>query len=414
MKKKVCFIGIIISLLLLLGSCSLYGNSEQKTNNVKNEITNEITNKVVNYENITITDLESCVVNTAQLVEDAVIGVTLKAEYNTIINGKVVTSEDTEGVGSGVIYKRIENKNASGETTSYTYYVITNRHVITGSNSTYKYHVYAYLGKEYQDIEAEVVGKDEKVDVAVIKFNHTTLIQPVEFANSDDLKKGQFAIAIGNPEGYDYYGSVTFGIISGELRYLNDDTDGDGVNDFCSTFIQHDVAVNPGNSGGGLFTIDGKLVGINTLKIVHDEIENMGFAIPINDVRNLVENYIEKGIAIERPRLGVTGIEVADISNAVIAQNDLKEIPNIYNGLRQYGIYVVSITNNSTIASTGILKDDIILEIGGEKIYNMSMLTAKLNSATLYKIGSKISITYYSRKQGKILTEEVVLKGEVK
>lgn len=198
------------------------------------------------------------------------------------------------------------------------------------------------------------------------------------------------------------------------MRYLNDDTDGDGINDFCSTFIQHDVAVNPGNSGGGLFTIDGKLVGINTLKIVHDEIENMGFAIPINDVKNLVENYIEPGVKIERPRLGVTGIEVADISNAVIAQNDLKEIPNIYNGLRQYGIYVVDITNNSTIASTGILKDDIILEIGGEKIYNMSMLTAKLNSATLYKIGSKISITYYSRKQGKILTEEVVLKGEVK
>jgi serine protease DO len=412
MKKKIYILIIIIS-MLFLSSCGLVSNS-QKTQNVTNEVTNKITNEVVNYENLTIDDLENCITHTAEMLENSVVGVTLMAEHTVYVNGKTVVSEDKEAIGSGVIYKRIENKNASGQLVDYTYYVVTNRHVITGSSSANSYKIYVYLGYEYQEIECQIVGQDEKVDIAVIKFNHTTLIQPVEFANSDEIKKGQFAIAIGNPDGYDYYGSVTFGVISGELRYLNDDTDNDGVNDFCSTFIQHDVAINPGNSGGGLFTIDGKLIGINTLKIVDDTIDNMGFAIPINEVKNLIENYIEPGIKIERPRLGITGMEVSNMSNAIIAQNGLKELPDIYNGVRKYGVYVVSVTSNSTISQTGILADDIILEFDGEKITNMSELTAKLNSATKYKVGTKVSITYYSRKLNKIVTEDVVLKSETR
>lgn len=412
MKKKIYILIIIIS-MLFLSSCGLVSNS-QKTQNVTNEVTNKITNEVVNYENLTIDDLENCITHTAEMLENSVVGVTLMAEHTVYVNGKTVVSEDKEAIGSGVIYKHIENKNASGQLVDYTYYVVTNRHVITGSSSANNYKIYVYLGYEYQEIECQIVGQDEKVDIAVIKFNHTTLIQPVEFANSDEIKKGQFAIAIGNPDGYDYYGSVTFGVISGELRYLNDDTDNDGVNDFCSTFIQHDVAINPGNSGGGLFTIDGKLIGINTLKIVDDTIDNMGFAIPINEVKNLIENYIEPGIKIERPRLGITGMEVSNMSNAIIAQNGLKELPDIYNGVRKYGVYVVSVTSNSTISQTGILADDIILEFDGEKITNMSELTAKLNSATKYKVGTKVSITYYSRKLNKIVTEDVILKSETR
>lgn len=412
MKKKLCILTILLSLIVLSGC--FYGKTINDSKNQNKEVTNKVTNEVVNYENITITDLENCVTNTSKMLENSVIGVTLMAEYATTINGKVIDTIDKEAIGSGVIYKRVENKNVKGELMDYTYYVVTNRHVITGSSATKKYHIYAFLGYENKEIECEIVGKDEKVDIAVIKFNHTTLIQPVEFANSDEIKKGQFAIAIGNPDGYDYYGSVTFGIVSGEIRYLDDDTDGDGINDFCCAFIQHDVTINPGNSGGGLFTIDGKLIGINTLKIVDAKIDNMGFAIPSNDVKNLVENYIEKGVKITRPRLGITGIEVSGMSNAVIAQNNLKELPDIYNDVRKYGVYVISITNNSTIASSNVRADDIILEFDGEKINNMSSLTAKLNSLTKYKIGSKVSITYYSRRKGKIVTEDIILKGEVK
>ena len=294
-----CFVALIISAVVFLTSCTGINFTTSKKETI--DVENKITNTVVNYENITIADLENCIVNTTKMVENAVIGVTLKANYNTTIMGKPISSEDTESIGSGVIYKRVENKDNDSNITGYTYYAVTNRHVITGNNVNYEYKIYAYLGYENLEIEAEIVGYDTKVDMAVIKFEHSTLIQPVEFANSDEVEKGQFVIAIGNPDGYDYYGSATLGIVSGELRYISDDTDGDNVNDFNATYIQHDASINPGNSGGGLFTIDGKLIGINTLKIVDDEIDNMGFAIPSNIIQSLIENYIEKEIEITRP-----------------------------------------------------------------------------------------------------------------
>lgn len=405
---KMCFVALIISAVVFLTSCTGINFTTSKKETI--DVENKITNTVVNYENITIADLENCIVNTTKMVENAVIGVTLKANYNTTIMGKPISSEDTESIGSGVIYKRVENKDNDSNITGYTYYAVTNRHVITGNNVNYEYKIYAYLGYENLEIEAEIVGYDTKVDMAVIKFEHSTLIQPVEFANSDEVEKGQFVIAIGNPDGYDYYGSATLGIVSGELRYISDDTDGDNVNDFNATYIQHDASINPGNSGGGLFTIDGKLIGINTLKIVDDEIDNMGFAIPSNIIQSLIENYIEKEIEITRPRLGITGSNVRELTNAVIAANGLLEIPNIYGITKPYGLYVVSITPGGSLSESGVQKDDIILTFDGEKLTSMNILSAKLNSLTEYFIGSEVQISYYSRSQNKIITETIILK----
>ncbi|MBS5852875.1 MAG: S1C family serine protease [Bacilli bacterium] len=405
---KMCFVALIISAVVFLTSCTGINFTTSKKETI--DVENKITNTVVNYENITIADLENCIVNTTKMVENAVIGVTLKANYNTTIMGKPISSEDTESIGSGVIYKRVENKDNDSNITGYTYYAVTNRHVITGNNVNYEYKIYAYLGYEDLEIEAEIVGYDTKVDMAVIKFEHSTLIQPVEFANSDEVEKGQFVIAIGNPDGYDYYGSATLGIVSGELRYISDDTDGDNVNDFNATYIQHDASINPGNSGGGLFTIDGKLIGINTLKIVDDEIDNMGFAIPSNIIQSLIENYIEKEIEITRPRLGITGSNVRELTNAVIAANGLLEIPDIYGITKPYGLYVVSITPGGSLSESGVQKDDIILTFDGEKLTSMNILSAKLNSLTEYFIGSEVQISYYSRSQNKIITETIILK----
>ena len=405
---KMCFVALIISAVVFLTSCTGINFTTSKKETI--DVENKITNTVVNYENITIADLENCIVNTTKMVENAVIGVTLKANYNTTIMGKPISSEDTESIGSGVIYKRVENKDNDSNITGYTYYAVTNRHVITGNNVNYEYKIYAYLGYENLEIEAEIVGYDTKVDMAVIKFEHSTLIQPVEFANSDEVEKGQFVIAIGNPDGYDYYGSATLGIVSGELRYISDDTDGDNVNDFNATYIQHDASINPGNSGGGLFTIDGKLIGINTLKIVDDEIDNMGFAIPSNIIQSLIENYIEKEIEITRPRLGITGSNVRELTNAVIAANGLLEIPDIYGITKPYGLYVGSITPGGSLSESGVQKDDIILTFDGEKLTSMNILSAKLNSLTEYFIGSEVQISYYSRSQNKIITETIILK----
>lgn len=374
-KFKMYCIALIMTAVAFLTSCTGITFTTSKKETV--DVENKITNTVVNYENITIDDLENCIVNTTKMVENAVIGVTLKANYTTSIMGRPITSEDTESIGS---------------------------------NANYEYKIYAYLGYEDLEIEAEIVGYDTKVDMAVIKFDHSTYIQPVEFANSDEVEKGQFVIAIGNPDGYDYYGSATLGIVSGELRYISDDTDGDNVNDFNATYIQHDASINPGNSGGGLFTIDGKLIGINTLKIVDEEIDNMGFAIPSNVIKSLIENYIEKDIEITRPRLGITGSNVRELTNAVIAANGLLEIPDIYDTSKPYGIYVVNITAGGSLSGSGVQKDDIILTFDGEKLTSLNILSAKLNSLTEYFIGSEVQISYYSRSQKEIITETILLK----
>ena len=360
-RKIILFVALAV--VLTLTSCYLKpSNSGNNNQNNQTNVINEITNKTIEYKNISVEDLQTAVTETAENLKNAVIGISLKATHTSQIGGSLITSEDTESIGSGVIYKREEVLNSENKLIGYNYYVVTNRHVITGSSSSYQYKAYAYLGEEDVEIEAEIIGSDPKVDIALVKFQHTKLIQPVEIADSDTVKKGQFAIAIGNPDGYEYYGSVTFGIVSGELRYVSEDLDSDGTNDFTATYIQHDVTINPGNSGGG--------------------------------------------------RIGMTGIAVRNITNAVSAQNNLKEIPSIseYSGIKPYGIYVVGITGNSSISNSPIKVHDIILEFDGIKLTNMNILSANLNGLTKYFIGTEVEVTYYSRSQNKVLKTKITLK----
>lgn len=405
--KKILFMFIFVMTLSLVACSTPTGEVQQ------NIIKNEITNQIVKYESVSVEDLQTAVTKTSEMVSQSVVGITLKAIHTETIFGETVTSEDIESIGSGVIYKRIEILDNQSKLIGYEYYVVTNRHVVTGSNSGYQYNTYVYFGEDDVEIKAEVMGVDPKVDIALVKFTHTRLIQPAEFGDSNEIKKGQFAIAIGNPSSYSYYDSVTFGVISGELRYISEDFDGDNVNDFTASYIQHDVSINPGNSGGGLFTIDGKLIGINSLKIVGTNVDNMGFAIPSNVVRSIVENYLEKGLIPERPRLGITGTPVRSLTNAIIAQQQLKPIPNLseYANTRPYGIYVVSVSPNTSITSTDIQKDDIILAFNGIKLTDMNILSALLNNLGDYMIGSEVEITYYSRKLNKVLTTKLILKG---
>lgn len=388
------------------------GNTSGVTNNVTNNVTNDITHNVVEYETIKVEDLQTAVNEVVNKVEDAVIGVTCKEVVKSNFGNN--ESEVSVSLGSGVIYKREEIKD-NGKITNYKYYVLTNRHVIVDktADASQKFVIYAYLGEEDLEIKAEVVGYDTKVDIAVITFEHHKYIQPVEIADSDELDRGDFVIAMGNPDGYDYYGSATFGIVSGEKRYLSSDTDDDGVDDFYSSFIQHDVAINPGNSGGGLFNIYGELVGINTLKLVSSEIEGMGFAIPSNIVRLLVEEYIEPGKIIKRAKLGVLGVEVRGLSDYAIENSDgeILPIPNIYNGETRYGIYVNEIHRNTTLYGSGIEPHDIILSVGGIKATRTYVINAALNSLVDFQVGDTVEIEYYSRSADAIRKITVTLKA---
>jgi len=397
MKRKITILVSFLLCLFCLVSCG------KTTNNIVNNVENNITNKVVEYESLSIKDLEEAVEIAIQKVENAVVGVILKE----VTDLDKTTSVDSVGVGSGVIYKR-EEIISGGILRGYRYYVVTNRHVVVSEDSktTKETKAYVYLGNEDIEIEATILGYEAKVDLACITFEHTTYIQPVEFGSSSTLKKGSFVIAIGNPEGFDYYGSATFGIVSSPYRYLSSDTDGDGTNDFFSKYIQHDASINPGNSGGGLFTLEGKLIGINSMKLSSTSIDNMGFAIPSDEVSMLLSNYLEKGLTVERARLGINVYPVKSITEAVRIKLNLKEIPDIYNGLEKYGLYISEITAGGTMSKSSVQPHDILLEFDGKKIRNNSDLSILLSSKI---VGDKVSIKYYSRSLNLIVEEEIIL-----
>lgn len=407
-KKNSHFILIVIMFFIgvfLLTSCNQF--KKVYKNEIKNNITNEITNKVVSVDDITINDLEAALDVAYQKVTDACVGIVRKYK-TTVSNIDVWKSEAT---GSGVIYKRIENKTDEGVLEGYTYYLMTNRHVILGSDATKEYQNYVYIQNENIYIPLTIKGYDEKVDLACLTFEYTTYIEPVKFGNSDNLKSGNFAFAVGCPKGFEYYNSMTFGIISSPLRYLSDDTDDDGVNDFVFEYIQLDCAINPGNSGGGLFNLSGELIGINTMKIASVDVDSMGFSIPINVISNLLTNYLEENKEIIRPRLGVSGYDVSSLTDYTIVSAGLLDLPNIYYGAVPYGIYVSSIVKNGTMSSSNILENDILLEVDGTKIINNYIVPAMFNSLIKYHVGDEISVKYYSRSQDKIVTEKVILKN---
>ncbi len=408
-KKNLIKINLMIVMIVCLGFLSCCTSFRKvTTNEIKNNITNEITNEVVSVGDISINDLETALEVAYQKVSDACVGIVRR--IITTISGTTV--EQPDATGSGVIYKRLENKTSDGTLTSYTYYVITNRHVILGTNQSKNYQNYVYLQKENRYIPLTLISYDEKVDIACLTFEHTTYIEPATFGNSDELKSGNFVFAVGCPQGFDYYNSITFGVISSPLRHLSDDTDNDGVNDFVFEYIQLDCAINPGNSGGGLFNLAGELIGINTMKIAAVDVDSMGFSIPINVINNLVTNFLEPNKEIIRPRLGISGYDVCELSDYVIISQGLKELPNIYGGLVPYGIYVSNIVEGGSMASSKIKKDDILLEIDGVKLTNNYIAPAMFNSLIDYHVGDEIEVKYYSRTNESVVTEKIILKAK--
>ena len=138
-----------------------------------------------------------------------------------------------------------------------------------------------YFGYDDEYLNATYIASNESLDLAVVSFESNKEFEVLELANAEEVSVGDFAIAIGNSNGYEYYGSVTFGTISFVNRKLSGE---------AATFLQHDVAINPGNSGGPLLSIDGKVIGVNTLKIVDDEVDNMGFSITIDVLKKYIDS----------------------------------------------------------------------------------------------------------------------------
>src|SRR5690625_3598183 len=275
-----------------------------------------------------------------------------------------------QGTVSGVIYK-IEDGYA---------YVVTNYHVIEGADT-----VEVVLVDETH-IEAEVVGSDMFSDLAVLRMDSEDVDTIVEMGSSDQLKVGEPAIAIGNPLGHMFSGSVTLGVISGTQRTIPVDFDMDGRADWQAEVIQTDAAINPGNSGGALINIDGQLIGINSMKINQTAVEGIGFAIPIDTAQPLIKELEERGEVV-RPYLGIEIYSLDEVPQAEW-QRSLK-LPEEVEG----GIYIWSIEPFSPADEAGLKRLDVITALDGEEIMGTIDLRKVLYQEK--EIGDELSVTFY-------------------
>ncbi len=249
-------------------------------------------------------------------------------------------------------------------------YILTNNHVVASSNSSSYYQVSqatsitVTLYNDKTEYEAKIVGTDEQTDLAVLKIEKNDL-KAAELGNSGAVKVGEFAMAIGNP--LNMPSTVTTGIISATDRTITADNVSYHV-------IQTDAAINSGNSGGALINAEGKVIGINTLKLSGSGIEGIGFAIPINDTINVYKQLIDNG-KVSRPFIGIAG---RDLDEATAKSNNLP-----------VGIYIVTIEEFSAAEKAGIQAGDVIVSVDGKEVKTMTELN---NIKNEHKIGDEIKI----------------------
>lgn len=327
-------------------------------------------NTTYNVENV-----ENPVVAVAQIAGPSVVGVSV-TYYEQSIFGQLAEGESE---GSGIIY-------------SEDGYIITNYHVIEDAVNSSSAAVKITLSDE-TEYQAEIVGTDKVTDLALLKIEPEEKLTPATFGDSSNIQVGELAVAIGNPLGQEFAGSVTVGYISALNRDIT--TDGRTYN-----VIQTDAAINPGNSGGALVNSKGEVIGINTIKISDDSVEGLGFAIPSNDALKIIEELKVTGKII-RPYVGIYGI---DLDEATATRNRLVE-----------GIYVYQVQDGSPAQEAGLQNGDIIVEFDGQEVKT----TQELNDIKNKKeIGDSVHIKVYRAgeyKEGDLVlgSDENVSSGTV-
>lgn len=271
-------------------------------------------------------------------------------------------------------------------------YIITNAHCVYDNESDYKcgkaVSVSVVMGDEDEtEYDAEIVGYDLETDLAVLKINATGLT-PAEFGNSDDLRVGEMVVAIGNPLGFELFGTTTCGIVSALNREIT-------INEKNMTLIQTDAAINSGNSGGPLLNGYGQVIGINSAKMSSSygsaSVEGLGFAIPISDAKEILEDLINNGYVTGRPQLGITGVDVSE-SDAEHFSMPL-------------GVYVYGVTGGSAAEQAGVCQGDVITAVEETEISNMDELNEAKNQ---YNAGDTIKLTVF--RSGQYLELDLTLQ----
>ncbi|MBW8583310.1 MULTISPECIES: serine protease HtrA [Bacillus] len=291
------------------------------------------------------------------------------------------SGDDAEtGSGSGVIFKKANGKA----------YIITNNHVVEGASSL---KVSLYDGT---DVTAKLVGSDSLTDLAVLEISDKHVTKTANFGSSSALRTGESVIAIGDPLGKDLSRTVTQGIVSGLNRTVSIST---SAGESSINVIQTDAAINPGNSGGPLLNTDGKIIGINSMKISENDVEGIGFAIPSNDVKPIAEELLTKG-QVERPYIGVSMIDLEQVP-----QNYQEGTLGLFGKQLNKGVYIREVAQGSPAAKAGLKAEDIIISLKGKETGTGSELRNILYKNT--KVGSTVDVKII--RDGKEMTKKMKL-----
>ena len=358
------FVSGVVGCSVVLGTCFGVPSIRAKLiNNSSSNISTSNSSSTQSNGYVTQTALSNysdTAVYAANKILPSIVGIKIEYTVNTQSFFGRSSSSTATASGSGIII-------------SEDGYILTNNHVVSSSSSeSNSYYQITDAGKvtvtlfgDETEYEAKIVGQDEQTDLAVIKIEKTGLTK-AEFADSDSVKVGEFAMAVGNPVNMN--STVTTGIISAVNRKI---TDSDGKTYTC---IQTDAAINSGNSGGALVNSEGKVIGINTLKLSGTGIEGIGFAIPINSTTDITSQLIQYS-KVKRPFIGISGIDL----NAETAKT--------YNLVE--GVYVKSVEDFSAAEKAGLKAGDVIIEVEGKSIKTMDELNEVKNS---HKIGDELKL----------------------
>lgn len=330
-------IGLLIGVGAVVGAMYLFPNNSVV--------------KTISEKNVNITD--TGISESVDKVKDSVV-VIETYQRNTLA-----------GTGTGFVYDT-DGKNA---------YIMTNHHVIEGAetiNITYS---------DDTETTAKVVGSDEYADIAVLKVDKDTIKSVATIGKSTDVKVGDTVFTIGSPMGKNFRGTVTRGILSGKDRMVSVSINGSSA-DWIMNVMQTDAAINPGNSGGPLSNANGEVIGINSMKIVQNTIEGIGFAIPIEDAINYANSLREDG-KINRPYIGVSMLNATSTMQLAYAGIRLdKDIDS--------GVVVVDVEKNSPAAKAGLKSEDVIIKVGNDTVKDIAEFRYRLYS---YEIDETIEMT---------------------
>lgn len=300
--------------------------------------------------------------------------------YDSVVVVKTISKDSGEiGTGTGFVYKT-EGNNA---------FVMTNHHVINGGTE------YKLIFSDNREVNATLIGSDEYADIAVLKVKKDDITLVATLGSNESTKIGDTVFTIGAPLGLEYAGTVTRGILSGKDRLVEVSISGYS-SDWIMNVMQTDAAINPGNSGGPLCNVNGEVIGINSLKIAENEVEGLGFSIPIEDALSYA-NAITKKEKIERPYVGIQMLETTAIFDLIRAGINLdKDSPK--------GVVITSIIENSPASKSKLEIGDIITKINNYETNSIAKFRYYL-----YKFDPKEKIELTVYRKGKTKKIEITL-----